>query len=60
MAADQADTKELLDRAVRGDGQARQQLLARYRDRLRQMITVRLDRRLAAGVLAERLRLNNL
>jgi RNA polymerase sigma-70 factor (ECF subfamily) len=48
MAADQADTEELLDRAGRGDDEARQRLLTRHRDRLRQMITVRLDRRLAA------------
>src|SRR3954468_20220302 len=48
MAADQLDTEELLDRAGQGDGEARQRLLARHRYRLRQMITVRLDRRLAA------------
>src|SRR5262245_28284685 len=47
MAADQAHTDELLDRAGRDDGEARQLLLARHRDRLRQMVTVRLDRRLA-------------
>ena len=48
MAADQLDTEELLDRASQGDGEARQRLLARHRHRLRQMVTVRLDRRLAA------------
>jgi RNA polymerase sigma-70 factor (ECF subfamily) len=48
MAPEQADTEELLDRAGRGDGEARQRLLCRHRHRLRQMITVRLDRRLAA------------
>src|SRR5215813_8996770 len=47
MAADQADTEELLDRAGRGDDGARERLLTRHRDRLRQMVTVRLDRRLA-------------
>src|SRR6478752_6948618 len=40
MAADELDTNQLLDRAGQGDGEARQ--------RLRQMVTVRLDRRLAA------------
>src|SRR3954471_13212600 len=50
MALDQLDTEELLNRAGGGDGEARQRLLARQRDRLRQMITVRLDRRLAARV----------
>ena len=48
MAADQLDTEELLDRAGQGDGEARQRLLARHRHRLRQMVIVRLDRRLAA------------
>src|SRR5262249_53299134 len=33
-----------------GDGAARQQLLARHRDRLRRMVSLRLDRRLAARV----------
>jgi RNA polymerase sigma-70 factor, ECF subfamily len=48
MGTDQVDTEELLDRASQGDGEARQRLLARHRHRLRQMVTVRLDRRLAA------------
>src|SRR5262245_53732136 len=48
MATDQLDTEELLDCAGQGDGEARQQLLARHRHRLRQMVTVRLDRRRAA------------
>src|SRR5438876_308935 len=42
------DTDELLDRACQGDGAARQQLLARHRQRLRRMIALHLDRRLAA------------
>ena len=42
------DTDQLLDRARRGDGHARQQLLVRHKDRLRRMVAVRLDRRLAA------------
>jgi RNA polymerase sigma-70 factor (ECF subfamily) len=42
------DTEELLRRSADGDGTARQELLARHRGRLRQMIAVRLDRRLLA------------
>jgi RNA polymerase sigma-70 factor (ECF subfamily) len=42
------DTEELLRRSADGDGAARQELLARHRDRLRQMIAVRLDQRLLA------------
>jgi RNA polymerase sigma-70 factor (ECF subfamily) len=45
-----ADTDELIGRAKGGDFQARQQLLVRHRDRLRRMIAVRMDRRLAARV----------
>jgi RNA polymerase sigma-70 factor (ECF subfamily) len=45
-----ADTEDLIARASAGDDSARQQLLVRYRDRLRRMVTVRLDRRLAARV----------
>src|SRR5437763_16215091 len=41
---------ELILRAGGGDGEARQLLLARHRDRLRQMIALRLDRRLAARI----------
>jgi RNA polymerase sigma-70 factor (ECF subfamily) len=48
MTAPEEDTDALLDRAAGGEDAARQQLLARHRDRLRQMIVVRLDRRLAA------------
>jgi RNA polymerase sigma-70 factor, ECF subfamily len=44
------DTDLLLDRASQGDGAARQQLLSRHRQRLRKMIALRLDRRLAARV----------
>jgi len=39
---------ELLERAGRGDPVAREQLLALHRERLRQMIAVRMDRRLLA------------
>jgi RNA polymerase sigma-70 factor (ECF subfamily) len=44
------DTDELLRRTSGGDPNARDQLLARHRGRLRQMIACRLDRRLAARV----------
>ncbi len=44
------DTDELLARTGRGDGAARSQLLDRHRGRLRRMVAVRLDPRLAARV----------
>jgi RNA polymerase sigma-70 factor (ECF subfamily) len=50
MAPDDAETEALLDRIRRGDATAGQQLLRRHRQRLRQMIAVRMDRRLAARV----------
>jgi RNA polymerase sigma-70 factor (ECF subfamily) len=50
MAPQDIDTEQLLDRASGGDSAARQQLLARHRDRLCKMVAVRLDRRLAARV----------
>src|SRR5262249_38644880 len=50
MPAAKPDTEELLDRAQTGDDAARQALLARHRKRLRQMVAVRLDRRLSARV----------
>jgi RNA polymerase sigma-70 factor (ECF subfamily) len=43
-------TDPLLERAGRRDGEAREELLARYRERLRNMVNLRLDRRLAARV----------
>jgi RNA polymerase sigma-70 factor (ECF subfamily) len=43
-------TQVLIDRAHGGDEAARQQLLEHYRDYLRRMVTVRLDRRLSARV----------
>ena len=49
-AAHQPDTEELLDRAGTGDRTARQQLLARHRGRLRQMVALRIDRRMAARI----------
>src|SRR5437867_2294662 len=50
MGSTGVDTEELLDRVGRGDGAARQQLLTRHRRRLRRMIAVRMDRRMAARV----------
>jgi RNA polymerase sigma-70 factor (ECF subfamily) len=44
------DTDQLLDNASRGDGAARARLLDRHRQRLRHMIALRLDRRLAARI----------
>jgi RNA polymerase sigma-70 factor, ECF subfamily len=45
---DEPGIDELILRADGGDGEARQILLASHRDRLRQMVALRLDRRLAA------------
>ena len=50
MAAAAPDTDELLDRSAGGDVAARNQLLARHRARLRRMVAVRMDPRLAARV----------
>ena len=44
------DTEELVERACSGDREARQQLLVRHRKRLRQMVALRMDRRLTARV----------
>jgi RNA polymerase sigma-70 factor (ECF subfamily) len=44
------DTDQLLRRAGAGDAAARQQLLARHRARLRRMVALHLDRRLAARI----------
>jgi RNA polymerase sigma-70 factor (ECF subfamily) len=41
---------QLIEAAARGDGGAREQLLERHRARLRHIVAVRLDRRLAARV----------
>ena len=48
MAADDAETEALIERIRHGDTAAGQLLLVRHQQRLRQMIAVRLDRRLAA------------
>jgi len=50
MCDEDPTTKELLDRAGRGDQAARDELLVRHRDRLRRMVAVRMDRRLTARV----------
>jgi RNA polymerase sigma-70 factor (ECF subfamily) len=50
MAPATPDTEQLIDQASQGDTAARQQLLVRHRDRLRSMVRVRLDHRLAARV----------
>jgi RNA polymerase sigma-70 factor, ECF subfamily len=47
MTTPHPDTEQLLKRAARGDADAAQQLLARHRNRLRRMVAVRLDPRLA-------------
>src|SRR3954471_19993131 len=49
MTAD-GDNEQLLERACAGDAAARQELLGLHRDRLRRMIALHLDRRLAARV----------
>jgi RNA polymerase sigma-70 factor (ECF subfamily) len=45
-----SEADELIDRAAGGDDAARHQLLAQHRDRLRRMVAMHLDRRLAARV----------
>ena len=46
MISDSSDMDELLRRAEAGDAEALAGLFARYRERLRQMVRLRLDRRL--------------
>ena len=50
MAPTIPNTEQLIEQASQGDSAARQQLLVRHRDRLRKMIRMRMDRRLAARV----------
>jgi RNA polymerase sigma-70 factor (ECF subfamily) len=47
MSPDDSETTELIRRVDQGDESARQRLLSRYRARLRTMIALRLDPRLA-------------
>src|SRR6266436_992052 len=49
-ASQHADTEELLNHAERGDDAAREELLMHHRNRLKRMIAIRLDRRMAARV----------
>ncbi len=44
------DTEQLLDRVAQGDERARNRLLERYRKRLRDLIALRIDRRLLPRV----------
>jgi RNA polymerase sigma-70 factor (ECF subfamily) len=46
MSHDSADPDELVSRATAGDQEALAEVFAQYRDRLRQMVRLRLDRRL--------------
>ena len=50
MTAETADPRELLRRAGAGDSQALSELFTRYRDRLRWMVRLRLNRRLQGRV----------
>src|SRR5437660_10083868 len=50
MPSQASDTNQLLNQAAAGDRHAREQLLVRHRQRLKQMVAVRLDSRLAARV----------
>src|SRR5262245_44242413 len=50
MTAPGSDEADLLRRATAGDQQALAELFARYRDRLRKMVRLRLDRRMAGRV----------
>jgi RNA polymerase sigma-70 factor (ECF subfamily) len=50
MTASPSDEADLLRRAKEGDQQALATLFTRYRDRLRQMVRLRLDRRLSGRI----------
>jgi RNA polymerase sigma-70 factor (ECF subfamily) len=50
MENNSADTVRLLERARAGDAGALTEVFARYRDRLRRMVELRLDRRLQARI----------
>src|SRR5262249_24536437 len=50
MSGQNADAEKLLERARRGDRTARERLLTQHRSRLRKMIAVRMDPRLAIRV----------
>ena len=50
MSRIESQTDQLLNRAAAGDSSAREQLLTRHRDKLKRMVSVRLDRGVAARV----------
>ena len=50
MTRDSSDMDDLLGRAEAGDEQARSDLFARYRQRLKSMVRLRMDRRLAGRI----------
>src|SRR5438093_11114430 len=50
MSTEETDAVELLQRAAAGDERAVNELFARYRDRLRAMVRLRLNRRLQGRV----------
>ena len=50
MTSTHDDTDELLAKAGEGDSKARETLLARHRDRLKKVVQLRMDKRLAARV----------
>src|SRR5438132_13678983 len=50
MADDSTDVQELMRRIATGDQQALAEAFTRYRDRLRRMVLLRLDRRLQGRV----------
>jgi RNA polymerase sigma-70 factor, ECF subfamily len=50
MTADSSDLDDLLQRVQRGDERALVALFTRYRDRLRRMVRLRLDRRLQGRI----------
>src|SRR5260370_24097947 len=50
MADNSSDTNELLEGASQGDRNKWGELLARHRDRLRRMVSLRMDRRLQGRI----------
>jgi RNA polymerase sigma-70 factor (ECF subfamily) len=50
VATAEPDTDHLLERAASGDRSSREQLLVRHRQKLKRMVAIRLDRRIAARV----------
>ena len=50
MAGDSSETDRLLQRAAQGDHQGWGDLLARHRERLRLMVTLRIDHRLQGRI----------